>query len=151
VTDAGRTRGSARLLGSGLVLTLTLVALPGCAASADSAAPATTGSEQESQRFPDVIGVAVSADPDGTYTFAVTMTSPYDSPDRYADGWRIVGPDGETLGEMTLGHDHAAEQPFTRTQTGVEIPGDVTTVTVEGRDTENGYGGTTRTVQIPAA
>jgi hypothetical protein len=52
---------------------------------------------------------------------------------------------------MTLGHDHAAEQPFTRTQTGVEIPGDVTTVTVEGRDTENGYGGTTRTVQIPAA
>lgn len=79
----------------------------------------------------------------------MTIRSPYDTPDRYADGWRILAPDGTVLGEMTLGHDHASEQPFTRTQTGVAVPAGITQVTVEGRDRENGYGGATRMVDLP--
>jgi hypothetical protein len=79
------------------------------------------------------------------------MSSPYDSPERYADGWRILGAGGEVYGEMTLAHDHASEQPFTRTQSGVEIPDGATTVVVEGRDSENGYGGQTRTVDLPTS
>ena len=41
--------------------------------------------------------------------------------ERYADGWRVLDEAGEVLGEMELGHDHASEQPFTRTQTGALI------------------------------
>ena len=47
-----------------------------------------------------------------------------------------------------LTHDHAGEQPFTRSLNGVVIPPDVTTVTVEGRDLVNGWGGGTQTVSI---
>ncbi len=42
----------------------------------------------------------------------------------------------------------ATEQPFTRSLSGVEIPADVTTVTVEGRDLVNGWGGGTQTVTV---
>ena len=50
---------------------------------------------------------------------------------------------------MTLAHDHASEQPFKRAQSGVEIPDGVDTVVVEGRDTDNGYGGATITARLP--
>lgn len=86
-----------------------------------------------------------------TWDFDVTMSSPYDSPERYADGWRVVGPDDTVFGEHTLGHDHASEQPFTRSQTGVEIPDDVDEVTIEGRDQANGFGGESQTVDLAAA
>ncbi len=57
--------------------------------------------------------------------------------------------DGEVLGEHELTHDHADEQPFTRTLTGLRIPGGVPEVVVEGRDSVNGYGGTTVRVSVP--
>lgn len=130
-----------------------VLALTGCSGStgteADSASePAATAAAQE---FPDVVEVSVTRASDGSYAFEVTISSPYDSPDRYADGWRILGPEGEVYAEMTLGHDHASEQPFTRTQTGVEIPDGVTSVVVEGRDLDNGYGGGTQTVELPTS
>ncbi|MDH5520542.1 MAG: hypothetical protein OEZ14_08415, partial [Acidimicrobiia bacterium] len=98
--------------------------------------------------YPDVVGVEAVHDGDGSWTFHVTLSSPYDSPERYADAWRIVGPDGTVLGERILTHDHAAEQPFTRSQSGIEIPADVTTVTVEGRDQVSGWGGATMDVTV---
>ncbi len=108
------------------------------------------GENASDQEFPDVVKVKASADGD-TWDFDVTMSSPYDSPERYADGWRITGPDGTVFGEHSLGHDHASEQPFTRSQTGVKIPDDVDRVVVEGRDQANGYGGKTQTVDLAAA
>lgn len=98
--------------------------------------------------YPDVVGVEAVHDGDGSWTFNVTLSSPYDSPERYADAWRVVGPDGTVYGERLLLHDHAAEQPFTRSQSGVEIPDDVTTVTVEGRDQVSGWGGATMDVTL---
>lgn len=98
--------------------------------------------------FPDVLAVEASRGDDGRWSFAVTISSPYDTPDQYADGWRVVGPDGTVYGEHTLAHDHASEQPFTRRQSGVEIPVDVSEVTIEGRDLLNGFGGATRTVTL---
>lgn len=79
------------------------------------------------------------------------MSSPYDTPQRYADGWRVLGPDQQVYGEHTLTHDHASEHPFTRTQSGVSIPEGVTTVTIQGRDKANGYGGGTIEVQLPTS
>lgn len=100
-------------------------------------------------RYPDVVAAIASRDDaTGTWTFEVTMLSPYDTPERYADGWRIVGPDGTVYGVHTLTHDHADEQPFTRTQRNVEIPGHIDEVTIEGRDLRYGFGGDTVTISV---
>jgi hypothetical protein len=98
--------------------------------------------------FPDVLAAQLTRNADGSFTIAVTIASPYDTPQQYADGWRVLAPDGTVLGEHTLLHDHANEQPFTRTQRGVIIPSDLRSVTIEGRDLVNGYGGGTVTVAV---
>ena len=120
--------------------------------SAGTAAPDTAaiddGATETEQLFPDVIGVKAEQGADGSWTFSVTLSSPYDSPSRYADAWRVVGPDGTVYGERILLHDHAGEQPFTRSQSGILIPGDVTEVVVEGRDQVSGWGGATMTVTL---
>lgn len=101
-------------------------------------------------RFPNVVKAKATAATGGAYDFAVTLSSPYDSPERYADGWRVETEAGKVLGEMKLGHDHATEQPFTRDQPGVRIPAGVDTVVIEGHDLKNGYGGTTASVKLPS-
>ena len=91
--------------------------------------------------FPDIIAVQATQDDSGSWRFDVTVSSPYDTPQRYADAWRVVDPDGNELGIRVLAHDHANEQPFTRSQTGIEIADDISEVTVQGRDRSNGWGG----------
>lgn len=75
-----------------------------------------------------------------SFRFDVTLSSSYDSRERYADAWRVLDKDDNELGIRILGHDHASEQPFTRSTT-VEIPSGTTTVFVEGRDQANGWSG----------
>jgi hypothetical protein len=101
------------------------------------------------QKYPDV--VAAKATPRGgeRFDFDVTIASPYDTPRRYADGFRVVGTKGEVYGERKLLHDHADEQPFTRDLYGVSIPAGVRTVTVEARDLSHGYGGRKVEVALP--
>ena len=98
--------------------------------------------------FPDVLAAEATLDGDGTWTFRTTLSSPYDTPQRYADAWRVLDPDGNELGVRILTHDHANEQPFTRSLSNVEIPDDVTTVTIEGRDQVSGWGGATVEVEL---
>ncbi|MGH3927918.1 MAG: hypothetical protein ACRDTT_34495, partial [Pseudonocardiaceae bacterium] len=100
------------------------------------------------QMFPDVVGVQVSAEGE-EYAFDVTISSPYDSPQRYADAFRVRSADGTVHGVRELGHDHAAEQPFTRTLSGVRLPPGTAEVVVEARDLQHGWGGGTRTVLVP--
>lgn len=99
--------------------------------------------------FPDVVDVVVQKEGDGRYSFDVTLSSPYDSPEQYADAWRIRSSDGTVFGVRELLHDHAGEQPFTRSLRGVEIPTEVDTIVVEGRDLANGWGGGTMSVDLP--
>ncbi len=101
------------------------------------------------QKFPDVIGVKVTPRGADTFDFDVTMSSPYDTPQRYADAFRVLLADGKVLGERILLHDHADEQPFTRELTGVTIPPGIKAVTIEGRDKANGYGGKQVDVALP--
>ncbi|MEO6122662.1 MAG: hypothetical protein ABIR32_03060 [Ilumatobacteraceae bacterium] len=101
----------------------------------------------EDQQFPEIVDATATGN-NGTWTFSVTVSSPYDTPERYADGWRVLGMDGTVYGEHELTHDHSTEQPFTRTQDGVAIPEGINEVMIEGRDLVNGYGGTTVTVQL---
>ncbi len=137
------------------LLTVALAVLVLIGAAACSSADSSDGNggsaagTDAGELFPDIEKVEVTGG-GGTYTFDVTVSSPYDSPDRYADSIRVRSIDGSTVyGERTLAHDHAGEQPFTRSVDAVEIPGDVSEVVVEGRDQESGWGGGTQTVKIP--
>jgi hypothetical protein len=115
--------------------------------TAPAAAGAADAGDASDQKYPDIVDAKL--EPTGeTWTLEVTVSSPYDSPERYADGWRVLSPDGRVLGKHEFLHDHANEQPFTRTQTGLKIPKDVNEITVEGHDQENGYGGKTVTVAV---
>lgn len=99
--------------------------------------------------IPEVVDVEVTPDDDGTHRFDVTISSPYDRPEKYADAWRIVGPDGTVYGLRELAHDHAAEQPFTRSLDGVAIPAGVGTVVVQARDLVDGWSDRTLEVEVP--
>jgi hypothetical protein len=104
------------------------------------------GSEQ---RFPDVVAVEVRASGANLFDFDVTISSAYDTPRRYADGFRVYTRGNEVLGERKLLHDHQDEQPFTRDLHGVRIPGTVKTVLVQARDQKFGYGGKVVEVTLP--
>jgi hypothetical protein len=90
---------------------------------------------------------AIQAD-DGTWTFQVTVKHPDTGWDDYADGWDVVTaggtvlkPDLDAVFTRLLLHPHANEQPFTRSQNGIEIPAGVTQVHVRAHDLIDGYGG----------
>jgi hypothetical protein len=100
------------------------------------------------QLYPDVIAVDVRAD-GGRFDFDVTLSSPYDTPQRYADAFRVMDARGVVFGERVLLHDHQFEQPFTRDLYNVLISEGVTQVVVQGRDQLHGYGGVTMTVTLP--
>jgi hypothetical protein len=104
------------------------------------------------QAFPDVRAVKIEPRGGDVFDFDVTISSPYDTATRYADAFRVLADDAKNsrvLGERILLHDHATEQPFTRELQGVKIEADIKTVTVQGRDKTNGYGGTTLQVKVP--
>lgn len=143
-----------RVLWTGLLL-IAGVTLTGCGSDSDPSVDAGATSDATrsdgSERYPDVIGAELSANGDGTYDVSATLSSPYDTAARYADAWRVLGPDGVVLGVRELTHDHATEQPFTRTLRGVTIPDGMAEVTIEGRDQLSGWGGATVTVDVPAS
>ena len=118
-------------------------------ADGPDATTSTTTVASDDDAFPSVIGATATPDGDGTWRFDVTISSPYDTPERYADAWRVLGPDGTEYGIRILAHDHANEQPFTRSQSGIPIPADVQTVTIQGRDLANGWGGPTFELTLP--
>jgi hypothetical protein len=112
----------------------------------------TTSSAQtkaSEQKHPDVVDVKVQARGNNRFDFDVTLSSPYDTPQRYADAFKVLDAQGKQLGERVLLHDHQTEQPFTRDLHGVMIPAGVKVVTVQGRDQKYGYGGKTMQVTLP--
>lgn len=137
-----------------IVVAVALLAFAACGSDGSSEQATTPpgvegeASDDGTQRFPDVVEAEVTAAGEGQFSVAATVSSPYDSPDRYADAFRVLDPEGNELGVRELTHDHANEQPFTREVT-VSIPGGVDEVTVEGRDQANGYGGDTATAMVP--
>lgn len=102
-----------------------------------------------SRQFPDVVAVNVRPAGPGRFDFDVTVSSPYDTPGRYADGFRVSGRDGTVYGERKLWHDHADEQPFTRDLYGVPVPPGVRVLVVQARDSRFGYGGRVIEVVLP--
>lgn len=101
------------------------------------------------QKYPDVIDARVHVRSDGRFDFDATISSPYDTPQRYADAFRVMSTEGVQFGERTLFHDHASEQPFTRDLYGVAIPVGINTVVIQARDKKYGFGGKTLRVTLP--
>lgn len=90
-----------------------------------------------------------------TWTFHVTVAHPDTGWNNYADGWDVVlptgiviKPDADSPYTRLLLHPHENEQPFTRSQSNIYIPPDVTTVRVRAHDILHGWGGHEVTVDL---
>ena len=97
----------------------------------------------------DVIEARVAKTADLTYRFEVTVKHADTGWDHYANKWDLLGPDDTILGTRVLLHSHVAEQPFTRSLGGINVPKGIESVTVRAHDSVHGYGGEQRTVKIP--
>jgi hypothetical protein len=85
---------------------------------------------------------------DGSWMFHVTVRHADTGWEDYADGWDVLTPEGTVLKPdpsspytRLLLHPHETEQPFTRSQSGILIPSDVTQVRVRAHDLVDGFGG----------
>ncbi len=94
----------------------------------------------------------------GSWTFHVTIDHPDTGWKDYADGWDVVLPDrtvvkpeADTPFTRLLLHPHENERPFTRSQSNIVIPNDVTSVTVRAHDLVDGFGGHEVTVDLNSA
>jgi hypothetical protein len=92
----------------------------------------------------------------GVWSFSVTVSHPDSGWEDYADGWDVVLPDGTVVKPAaneaftrTLWHPHVNEQPFTRSQGGIEIPANVKDVMIRAHDKPDGFGGKTVSVRLP--
>lgn len=99
----------------------------------------------------DVEAVSFTQAADGSYRFDVTLRHAGTGRDHYAGRWEVLTPEGEIIATRTLHHPHVDEQPFTRSQSGVKIPGNVKQVVVTGHDSVHGYGGKNKRVDLSAA
>ena len=97
----------------------------------------------------DVVTVEVQKVGDRTYKFDVTVSHNDEGWNHYVNKWDVVSPDGTVLDTRTLHHPHVDEQPFTRSLSGVKIPGDVESVTIRAHDSVHEYGGKVLTVLLP--
>lgn len=91
----------------------------------------------------------------GVWSFSVTVSHPDSGWEDYADGWDVVLPDGSVVKPAaneaftrTLWHPHVNEQPFTRSQGGIEIPTNVKEVMVRAHDKPDGFGGKTVSIKL---
>ncbi len=117
--------------------------IPSTPTNAPSPSPSAVG-----QANADVLHVRALQARDGSWTFYVTVEHPDTGWEDYADGWDVVTPDGTVLKPdpdspftRLLLHPHEAEQPFTRSQSGIVIPEGVTQVQVRAHDLADGFGG----------
>ncbi|MEM7721486.1 MAG: hypothetical protein AAF376_03855 [Pseudomonadota bacterium] len=83
------------------------------------------------------------------WRFEVTIEHGDTGWDDYADGWRVELADGTVLATRTLFHPHVEEQPFTRSQSGIDIPDGVTEVQVRASTNVEGWADTTEAFQLP--
>jgi hypothetical protein len=136
-----------------VVITLAFI-LTSCTQVLDMMQSATendTGSAADA----DVEYVRAQQSDDGTWRFDVTVRHPDTGWEDYANGWDVVLPDGTVVKvneddpfTRELLHPHVNEQPFTRSQSRLDIPDDVTTVTVRAHDIVDGWGGQEVTVDL---
>ncbi|MFW6294039.1 MAG: hypothetical protein ACOC7V_17200 [Spirochaetota bacterium] len=116
-------------------------------AVAATAVLAQSNAEEEQEYRSDldwaqVRSVVAQPESGGTWRFDVTVEHNDEGWDHYADRWQVVHPETfEVYGERILAHPHDNEQPFTRSESGIRIPDDQSSVLVRARCTDHGYEG----------
>ncbi len=129
------------------------IMLSGCAAASDITDGTTSSSSgvapTDRTECADVVEVAIAREDSGTYRFDVTVHSPDTGEEKYADLWEVRAPDGTVLGERILTHPHVEEQPFTRSQGGIEVPAEHRSVAVVARDSVAGFCGKAVEIEVP--
>ena len=98
----------------------------------------------------EIVGAEARSSGSG-WTVSVTLQHGDTGWDDYADGWRVIGPDGTVLGTRVLMHPHVNEQPFTRSQSGIQIPATVTEVEIESSTNVTGWGGPRYKMSLPGS
>jgi hypothetical protein len=91
--------------------------------------------------FAQVTFVKATQTGDGTWRFDATVRHNDQGWDHYADLWQVEDLGGNVLAERVLLHPHDTEQPFTRSQSGVNIPPEITQVVVRAKCNVHGFGG----------
>ena len=126
-----------------------------CESAVEEEAPAVPKKAVKTIGDANVTSVFAREEEDGTWTFHVTVEHKDVNWYDYADGWDVVLPNGDvvkpdpfSLFTRALRHPHVDEQPFTRTQKGIEIPEGVDTVTVRAHDKKDQWGGQEVTVDL---
>ncbi len=71
----------------------------------------------------EIVG-ATAQQSGAAWTVSVTLRHADTGWDDYADGWRIVTGNGTVIGTRVLAHPHVNEQPFTRSLSRVDLPGE---------------------------
>lgn len=142
------------------IAVLLLLSLVACSGTETTPAPTVTGSSptptlsgdaaasEGGEANADVTFVRAVQEEGGSWTFHVTVRHPDTGWEDYADGWDVLLPGGEVAKPdpesdftRTLLHPHVDEQPFTRSQSGIEIPEGVDEVRVRAHDLVDGWGG----------
>lgn len=98
---------------------------------------------------PQVVAASATRDADGTWTISVSLRHPDTGWDHFANGWQVLTPDGTVIGYRELAHPHVDEQPFTRSLSGVQIPGNVRTVLIQPRCTIDGWAAAPAKLELP--
>ena len=97
----------------------------------------------------DIIDVKVTKSGADSYDFSVTVQHNDSGWKHYADRWDVIGPDGKVLGSRTLYHPHVNEQPFTRSLSGVIIPSNIESVSVQAHCSVHGIDKRKFVVNLP--
>ena len=95
--------------------------------------------------YAHVLGATFTRTAADTYTVSATVRHDDTGWDDYADAFEVMGEQVEN-GLRELLHPHVEEQPFTRTQTGVEASGEVW---LEAKTNTLGSGGSKIYVDLP--
>ena len=93
-------------------------------------------------RFVTATRGAATRGSSNVWRFDVAVRHKDEGWDHYADIWDVVDPiTGKVIAARVLAHPHENEQPFTRSQTNIEIPAETQKVLVRAGCNVYGYGG----------
>jgi len=96
----------------------------------------------------DVIDAEVKHENDGSYTINVTVQHADEGWNHYADHWLVLDKDEQIIAARKLMHPHIKEQPFTRSLSYIQIPDEVTEVTIRAHCSVDNYSGKNMVVKI---